>query len=61
MVASGAEAGLHKMSLEHFVVPENKEVTMIITVKRQAYHKEIITNLKEFWLAKSGKNVGIKK
>lgn len=48
MVASGAGAGLHKMSLEHFVVPENKEVTMIITAKRQAYHKEIITNLKEF-------------
>ena len=25
MVASGAGAGLYKMSLEHFVVPENKE------------------------------------
>ena len=56
MVAFGAGAGLHKMSLEHFVVPENKEVTMIITTKRQAYHKEIITNLKGFPLAKSWKS-----
>lgn len=55
MVASGAGAGLHKMSLEHFVVPENSEVTMIIITKRQAYHKEIITNSKGFPLAKSGK------
>ena len=55
MVASGAAAGLHKMSLEHFVVPENKEVTMIITTKRQAHYKEIITNLKGFPLAKSWK------
>jgi len=55
MVASGAAAGLHKMSREHFVVPENKEVTMITTTKRQAHHKEIITNLKRFPLAKSWK------
>lgn len=48
MVASGAEAGLHKMSLEHFVVPENKEVTMIITVKDKKHITKEISNLKEF-------------
>ena len=43
MVDSGAGVGFYKMNLEHFVVPESKEV---IFKKIKSYHKEIITNLK---------------